>query len=100
VTARPAGIELGPLRFLPGDVRGLPEAETLRLRSSEPFAARLLERARAAAKSRRPGHPLVVADPSANAALRERELEAEMERRAGAGEIEHSPWAGRIISVR
>ena len=57
--------EFGPFS---GDVRGLPEAETLRLRTSEPFLARLLERARGAvataSRSPTPGSPKVRGAPT------------------------------------
>jgi hypothetical protein len=58
---------------LPGDVRGLAESETLRLRAAgEPFLAGLRERARASAKRRRPGERLVVEDSLAAASRGER----------------------------
>jgi hypothetical protein len=92
VTPRPATVGLSPLRLFPGDVVGLPEAETLRLRSSEPFLARLLERARDATKRRRYGEPLVVEGRSASAPPVE-------EYDGPGGPIRHGP-AGRILSVR
>jgi hypothetical protein len=93
VTPRPAGVGLSPLRLFPGDVRGLPETETLRLRTTEPFLARLLERARAATKRRRYGAPPVVENRSAPAPPVE-------EYDGPVGPIERSPWVGRVISVR
>ena len=92
MTARPATVGLSPLRFFPGDVRGLPEAETLRLRSSEPFLARLLERARASVKRRRPGEPPVLENRSAPP--------VEQYRDEPLGPIEISPWIGEVLSVR
>ena len=92
VTGRPAGVGLSPLRLFDGDVRGLPETETLRLRTSEPFLARLLERARDATRRRRYGEPLLVEDRHAPP--------VEEYRDEPVGPIERSPWAGRVISVR
>ena len=92
MTGRPAGVGLAPLRLFPGDVRGLDEATTPRLRSSEPFLAALLERARAATKGRRYGEPLLVEDRHAPP--------VEEYRDGPVGPIEISPWVGRVLSVR
>ena len=73
------------------EAAGLAQAETLRLRSSEPFLARLLERARAAAKRRRPGEPIAVEDRSAPA--------PPVEEYEPVGPIRYGP-PGRILSVR
>jgi hypothetical protein len=73
------------------EAAGLAQAETLRLRSSEPFLARLQERARAAAERRRPGEPIAVEDRSAPA--------PPVEEYEPVGPIRYGP-PGRILSVR
>jgi hypothetical protein len=89
ITARPASVGLAPLRLLPGNVRGLPESVTLRLRCTEPHFARLLERARASAKRRRYGEPIAVEDRSA----------PPVEEYKPVGPIRYG-LPGRILSVR
>jgi hypothetical protein len=97
ITPRPASIGLPPLRMLDGEIRELPEATTLRLRSSEPHLAGLLSRARAATKARRYGEALVVENRSASAPPTGY---AEYPDERPPGPIEYSaPYAG-VISVR
>ena len=96
ITTRPASIALPPLRMLEGTIRELPEATTLRLRRTEPHLARLLERARAATRSRRYDAPLVVENRHAPPPVSVTEYPDERP----PGPIYHSaPYAG-VISVR
>ncbi len=84
---------MGQVAFYEGDLRGhrgwrLPQRH-----------AGLLERAAAAHRSRGWGEPIEVVDADpARAERRTRELE--LEQRQGMGPIEHSPWVGRVLSVR
>jgi hypothetical protein len=100
VTADPASVGLSPLRLVPGEVRQLPEAYTLRLRNTEPHLAGLLERARVTARSRRRGEPLIVENRTAGSVGTSRYPESEYPDRRPPGKIEHSGHRGRILSVR
>lgn len=98
ITGRPAAVGLPPLRIFPGGVRDADEAMILRMRRTEPHLAGLLRRAKAAARGRRFGDPLTVEDPSRPAVEGRGWSGSSYERPLGP--IEHSPWPGRILSVR